>query len=120
MSDHQDEKMQSIEHRISVVYTGLFHACDNLPIPIGLPQADDAATVMAAVRRVYAIADEQPIPQEQREQLATGACAWLAACDLYGILRTEYEESRAEGALGNLMVAREAFKALGDWILDND
>lgn len=120
MSDYQDKTKQAIEHRINITYSGLFAACDNLPIPITLPTADDAETVMAAVRRVHAIAEEQPIPQEQREQLATGASAWLAACDLYSLLRVEWEEYRVEAALGILMIARNALTELGDWLLDND
>lgn len=120
MSDSEDEMMEAVAHRINVVYTGLFAACGNLPIPITLPDGiNSAATAMESIKRVAKIAEDQPLPEEQQAALFTAAIMWLAGADLYSILRTEFDESRVDGALATLMIARDAINELGMWLLLN-
>ncbi|MFE5771430.1 hypothetical protein ACFQ7O_24055 [Streptomyces sp. NPDC056485] len=120
MSDSQDQIMKSVAHRLAVVYTGLFTTCENLPIPIALPDGGDAADIKAVVARVSQIAEEQPVPEEQQAQLFTAAVMWLAAADLYSILKMDFLEARADAALGILLIARDAVTALGEWLIEMD
>lgn len=119
MSDTQDQIMKAVAHRLAVVYTGLFTTCENLPIPIALPDGGDA-DIKAVMARVSQIAEEQPVPEEQQAQLFTAAVMWLAAADLYSILKMDFLEARADAAFGILLIARDAVTALGEWLIEMD
>ncbi|ARF62883.1 hypothetical protein B1H20_16920 [Streptomyces violaceoruber] len=120
MSDHEDEMMDLAVTRLRNVYGGLVACCAQLPLPITLPTGvvTNFDTV-PAVRRVEELADEQPMPEEQKGALYTAAVLWLAAADLYRLLVEEgYVEARAAGVLGTLLIARDSLKELGTWLLE--
>ncbi|MFE7128942.1 hypothetical protein [Streptomyces sp. NPDC057617] len=121
MSDSEDDMMETLNRRLGTTYTGLVAVCANLPVPIALPTGVVTNTeIIPAVRRVADIAEEQPMPEEQHSQLYTGAVLWLSAADLYELLiKGEYVESRAAGALGILMIANGALTDLGEWLLEH-
>lgn len=120
MSDHEDEMKALAMQRLATAYAGLVACCENLPLPIALPTGlVSNQDMVPAVRRIEQLADEQPMPEEQQSQLYTGAILWLAATDLYMLLVTEeYQEVRASGILGILMIARDAITDLGTWLLE--
>ncbi|MFF1416551.1 hypothetical protein [Streptomyces sp. NPDC058280] len=121
MSDSEDATMELLTHRLTTTYTGLVATCATLPIPITLPTGDvSSKDLIPAVRRIVEIVEEQPVPEDQQAQLFTGAVLWLAAADLYSMLiKGEFIEARAAGALGTPMIANDALHALGEWLLGN-
>ncbi|MGW7198474.1 hypothetical protein [Streptomyces chryseus] len=120
MSDSQDETMRYLAQRLTTTYTGLIATCALLPVAITLPEGEVTnLEAVPAVRRVMEIADEQPMPEEHQAELFTGATMWLAAMDLYALLvKNEYAEARASGALGILLIANDALQSLGHWLLE--
>lgn len=120
MSDHEDEMMATATQRLASSYAGLVACCENLPLPIALPTGlVSNLDMVPAVRRIEQLADEQPMPEDQQAQLYTAAILWLAAADLYMLLTQEgYQEARAAGVLGILMIARDAITDLGTWLLE--
>ncbi|MEU0084912.1 hypothetical protein [Streptomyces sp. NPDC006274] len=118
MADSQDEMMEHIAFRLSVIYTGLVACCEALPLPISLPTgAVSNLETVPAVRRVSEIAEEVPIPEDHQAQLFTAAILWLAAMDLYGLLvKMEYSEPRAHGALAAMLIAHDAVTDLAEWL----
>ncbi|MEV4974430.1 hypothetical protein [Streptomyces scopuliridis] len=122
MADSPDEMMEVLGDRIAETYIGLGMICANLPVPIELPTGVvNARTLTAAVRRVSEIAEDQPMPEEQVAGLFTASILYLAALDLLGMLQhNPYEESRAAGALGVLVLAQENLKDLAEWLAADD
>lgn len=120
MSDHEDEMLATVSHGLTVAYTGLIATCAMLPVPITLPEGVVTnLDAVPAVRRVCELADQQPMPEEQQAMLYTGATLWLAAMDLFELLRTgEYVEARAAGAVGILVTTNGHLRELGGWLLE--
>lgn len=122
MSDTPDSMMRGLQSSLAAVYIGLVGACEHLPVPITLPTGVlHSSELIEAVRRVAAISEEQPMPEEQQAMLYTGAIMWLAAADLYGMLKhTDYVAARAEGGLGILLVAGDSIGELSTWLANNE
>ncbi|MFB6950195.1 hypothetical protein ACFCXP_11245 [Streptomyces niveus] len=122
MSDTPDSMMRGLQSSLAAVYIALVGACEHLPVPITLPTGVvHSSELMDAVRRVSEISEEQPMPEEQQAMLYTGSIMWLAAADLYGMLKhTDYVATRAEGALGILLVAGDSIGDLSTWLANNE
>ena len=122
MADRDDEIMEGLAHSISFIYTMLVDICGALPVRIGLP-ADrhiPASDAVPAIKRVSEVAHDQPMGELQTMQLYTGCIHLLAAIDLYALCAARYEDTRAEGAGANLLLAEQALKALALWLVINE
>ncbi|MFD8687833.1 hypothetical protein [Streptomyces sp. NPDC059651] len=118
MSDNEDRMLEAVSHGLTVAYTGLIATCAMLPVPIALPEGlVSNLEAVPAVRRVTDIVDEQPMPEAQHAMLYTAATLWLAAMDLFDLLRVEFVEARAAGAIGILLTANDHLGDLGTWLL---
>lgn len=118
MSDNEDRMLAAVSHGLTVTYSGLIATCAMLPVPITLPEGlVTNLEAVPAVRRVTDIVEEQPMPEEQHAMLYTASTLWLAAMDLFELLRIEFVEARAAGAVGILMIANEHLGDLGTWLL---
>lgn len=122
MADREDEIMLGLAHTISFIYTILVDVCGSLPVPIGLPadQHIPAEAAIPAIKRVGALAKDQPMGELQEAQLFTGCIHLLAAIDLYALCAMRFEDTRAEGAGANLVYAEEALKNLALWLVINE
>ncbi|MGW4950648.1 hypothetical protein [Streptomyces parvulus] len=121
MADHEDETMSALAHTISLVYSILIEVCGMLPVPIGLPADGHIPTTDAvpAIKRVAALATDQPMGETQEAQLIVGCLHLLAAIDLYALCAVRYEETRADGAGLNLAHAEDALTHLAHWLAVN-
>ncbi|MFF5004666.1 hypothetical protein ACFY3G_17765 [Streptomyces phaeochromogenes] len=122
MADREDEIMESLAHTISFIYTILVDVCGALPVRIGLPtdQHIPAREAVPAIQRVAQVAHDQPMGELQTMQLFTGCIHLLAAIDLYALCATRYEDTRAEGAGLNLILAEQTLKSLALWLVINE
>ncbi|WP_329338557.1 hypothetical protein OG866_27010 [Streptomyces sp. NBC_00663] len=121
MADRDDEMMHALVHGISLVYSLLVEACRALPVPVNMP-ADpwvSVAEVRPAVKRLAALAADQPMGEDQEWQLRSGCIHLLAAIDLYALCETRYEETRADGVGANLATAEIDLKDLLIWLYAN-
>ncbi len=121
MADRNDEAMRGLVHAISLVYSLLVETCRALPVPVNMPSdpAVSVADVMPAVKRVVELAAYQPMGEEPEALLLSGCIHLLAAIDLYALCAANYEDTRADGAGANLMIAEIDLKDLLIWLYAN-
>ncbi|MFF9270444.1 hypothetical protein [Streptomyces rochei] len=122
MADHEDEVLSALAHSISVIYSILVDVCGALPVPIGLPtdRHIPVTDAVPAIKRVAALAKDQPMGETQELQLYTGCIHLLASIDLYALCATRYDDTRAEGVGANLLLAEDALKNLALWLVINE
>ncbi|CAL9302882.1 hypothetical protein [Streptomyces sp. SudanB91_2054] len=122
MADHEDEVLSALAHSISVIYSILVDVCGALPVPIGLPtdRHIPVTDAVPAIKRVAALAKDQPMGETQELQLYTGCIHLLASIDLYALCATRYDDTRAEGVGANLLLAEDALKHLALWLVINE
>ncbi|MER8030706.1 hypothetical protein ABTZ78_17305 [Streptomyces bauhiniae] len=123
MADSNDFDQERITRSLIKQYMVLRSACEMMPLPIVLPkQADgifDNSEASPAVRRIVEIADELPIPEENRAELFTAALFWLTASDLLAIILGHgWSDVRGFQALAALELSGDALAAFGMWVLD--
>ncbi|MEU7044950.1 hypothetical protein AB0A77_28380 [Streptomyces varsoviensis] len=118
MSDYDDDRLAALGESLASTYGMLTDVCLELPVPIALPVGViTPSDAVPAVTRAAVIAQEQPLPEEQRINIQIGCTGWLAALELFGAEAQHPRDLRVEGAQMLLIQAREALIQLMDWLM---
>ncbi|MFJ8224945.1 hypothetical protein [Streptomyces griseus] len=108
MSDFEELANRKVSAHLSATYTAMVTACLALPLPVTLPTgAVTNLEAVPAVRRLMAIAFDQPMPEAMKAHVFAAAAFWLGAMDCYSLLvrEDEWQVSRAHSAAANLLMA---------------
>ncbi|WEH40782.1 hypothetical protein [Streptomyces sp. AM 2-1-1] len=121
MSDFEEMAMRKLSAHLSTTYSSIATACAALPIPVIIPTgAVSNLEAVPAMRRVLALAADQPMPELHQAELFGAAAHWLGAMDSYSLLiREEFHEARTYSAAANLIAADGAVMDLAVWLADN-
>ncbi|MFE4647731.1 hypothetical protein [Streptomyces sp. NPDC056707] len=121
MSDFEDQAMRKMAGHLSESYSSLATVCLNLPIPVTLPTGTVSnVEVVPAIRRVMAIVEDQPMPEQQQATLFAVCAFWLGAMDIYSLLvREEFDVARAHSAAANILMTEDHLMDITVWLADN-
>ncbi|MEV7871489.1 hypothetical protein AB0P17_36565 [Streptomyces sp. NPDC088124] len=122
MSDDQDRVISDLMGRLGIYAQGIAMALMALPVPMSLPKGDQGKGLLRdflpAVVRAYEIADEQPIPVEQRAIACTALLHWITAAELTVAYAVSGDQYRADAALLAMMTGEPMLADLIEWLVD--
>jgi hypothetical protein len=117
MADHEDENMERLWVEINNTYAVMCAVCEDLPLPIALPDGPVTPEgVLPAVRRMAALAPDQPMPELYQALLHKSGVMWCAAMDLAMLLGEDYDAVRVMGADYFQVLAMAALAQLAEWL----